>query len=220
MAYHKMLLPEKMAENLTQLIAKGYYLSGDKLPNELQMATELGVSRATLREAFKILESRNVIEVKRGIGTFIATVPGLSQDPLGRAFIDFETDMTDICKQLQSVGEALIQKMSFCDQKTKADIRSKLEGERETSMEMYQCVFIMLDTIAIASQSSFLRRVSLLLWQLLETERYLFMRQDTATIKKIYQYMQEAMRFEDEIACISAYKSLIENLKEDVREGE
>lgn len=216
--YQKMLLPEKMAENLTQLIVKGYYRSGDKLPNELQMSTELGVSRATLREAFKILESRNVIVVKRGIGTFIAEVPGLSQDPLGRSFINLDSDMTDICKTLQSVGETLFQKRAYCDESEKTLIRETLIDDLETPIEMYRCIFKMLDTVAMITQSAFLRRLLLMLWQLLEGERHLFDKQDDNGIHKIYRYIQEAMQLEDDMACITAYKRLIENLKDSVTE--
>jgi len=74
--YQKKLLSEKIAENIELLITNGMYAPGDRLPSEMDFSTELNVSRATLREAFKILESKKIIVVKRGIGTFISDEPG------------------------------------------------------------------------------------------------------------------------------------------------
>lgn len=44
---------------------------GDKLPNEIDFAGELGVSRSTLREAIKILTINGILEIRRGKGTFV-----------------------------------------------------------------------------------------------------------------------------------------------------
>ena len=45
---------------------------GEKLPNELELAQSLGVSRATLREAVRTLTAQGVLEVRRGKGTFVS----------------------------------------------------------------------------------------------------------------------------------------------------
>ncbi len=52
------------------LINKEYKI-GDKLPNENLLSEELSVSRTTLREAIRILVTENILEIKRGKGTFI-----------------------------------------------------------------------------------------------------------------------------------------------------
>jgi GntR family transcriptional repressor for pyruvate dehydrogenase complex len=46
---------------------------GDKLPTEIEFAEQLGVARNSVREAIKMLTSLGVIEVRRGVGTFIST---------------------------------------------------------------------------------------------------------------------------------------------------
>ena len=51
--------------------AEGRFAVGDKLPNENDLAQELGVSRSTLREAVKILTTSGILEIKRGKGTFV-----------------------------------------------------------------------------------------------------------------------------------------------------
>ena len=45
--------------------------AGDKLPNEMELADELGISRVTLREAVRMLCARGVVEIKRGRGTYV-----------------------------------------------------------------------------------------------------------------------------------------------------
>lgn len=44
---------------------------GTKLPAEPQLAQDLGVSRATLREAMRIFESQGMIRRQQGLGTFV-----------------------------------------------------------------------------------------------------------------------------------------------------
>lgn len=66
-------LAQKTAERLYEQIAvEGRPAPGDKLPNEVELASALGVSRATLRESIRILVSRGVLEVRRGRGTFVS----------------------------------------------------------------------------------------------------------------------------------------------------
>ncbi len=44
---------------------------GTKLPPEPQLASELGVSRATLREGMRTFESRGFLRRRQGVGTFV-----------------------------------------------------------------------------------------------------------------------------------------------------
>ena len=44
---------------------------GTKLPSEPQLASELGVSRATLREAMRTFESQGFLRRRQGLGTFV-----------------------------------------------------------------------------------------------------------------------------------------------------
>lgn len=60
---------------------------GSKIPNERSLATELGISRTSVREAVKILQSQGVLVVKRGVGTFVADNPGITKDPFGFSYI-------------------------------------------------------------------------------------------------------------------------------------
>jgi DNA-binding FadR family transcriptional regulator len=57
---------ELIAANLRRRIVIGELKSGELLPNEAVLMQEFGVSRPTLREAFRILESEAIITVLRG----------------------------------------------------------------------------------------------------------------------------------------------------------
>jgi len=99
--YQKTLLSEKVAESIVTAIKNGFYAVGYKMPNEIQLSEELGVSRATLREAIKILISKNILEVRRGIGTFVSQTPGYSVDMAGLNFIDLASQMVDINRTMR-----------------------------------------------------------------------------------------------------------------------
>jgi GntR family transcriptional regulator len=62
----------KIKEHIDNLIAAGNYEPGDKLPSETAFARELDVSRASLREALRVLEKEGKIIKTQGVGTFIA----------------------------------------------------------------------------------------------------------------------------------------------------
>jgi len=57
---------ELVAAQLRRRIVKGELLEGDALPPETVLMEQFGVSRPTLREAFRVLESELLISVRRG----------------------------------------------------------------------------------------------------------------------------------------------------------
>jgi GntR family transcriptional repressor for pyruvate dehydrogenase complex len=58
------IIIEKIREN----ILSGRTKPGDKLANEKEMMGEFGVSKATMREALRVLEAMGLLEIKKGIG--------------------------------------------------------------------------------------------------------------------------------------------------------
>jgi len=59
----------RLQDDLTRLIEKT--TSGEKLPSEPELVKSLGVSRATLREAMRLFESRGMLRRRQGVGTFV-----------------------------------------------------------------------------------------------------------------------------------------------------
>ena len=83
---------EPLVERLERLISTQLE-PGSKLPSEGALALDFGVSRLTVREAFKVLEGRGLLDIGRGrravvrapngsvLGSFLATV--MQKDPKG-----------------------------------------------------------------------------------------------------------------------------------------
>lgn len=61
---------EEVAGQVEELIRQGIYQDGDRLPGERELAERLGVNRATVREALRVLEIMRVVEKKPGEGVF------------------------------------------------------------------------------------------------------------------------------------------------------
>ncbi|MBA4025370.1 MAG: FadR family transcriptional regulator [Gordonia sp.] len=57
---------ELIATQLRRQIVRGEVAPGETLPSEVQLMEQFGVSRPTLREAFRILETESLITVRRG----------------------------------------------------------------------------------------------------------------------------------------------------------
>ena len=60
---------ELVAGTLRRMVVDGQLTEGDFLPNEAELMTHFGVSRPTLREAVRVLESERLVEVRRGSRT-------------------------------------------------------------------------------------------------------------------------------------------------------
>lgn len=70
----KKSLSQQVADDIYHMIVnENSFTPGSQLPNENDLSQQLGVSRATLREAIRTLVSQGILEVYRGKGTFIAS---------------------------------------------------------------------------------------------------------------------------------------------------
>ncbi|MFS0751789.1 GntR family transcriptional regulator [Oceanobacillus sp. 1P07AA] len=65
----------QVIDEIRKEIDNGVYLENEKLPSEYELSKHLGVSRATLREALRILEEDNVVTRRHGVGTFVNPKP-------------------------------------------------------------------------------------------------------------------------------------------------
>ncbi|MDO8772394.1 MAG: FadR/GntR family transcriptional regulator [Burkholderiaceae bacterium] len=64
-------LYRQIADQLRQLIAKGEFVVGNRLPAERDLAKQLGVSRPSVREALIALEVEGWVEVRTGSGIYV-----------------------------------------------------------------------------------------------------------------------------------------------------
>ena len=61
----------QVVNSIKESLQTGELKVGDRLPNEADMANEIGVGRSSLREGIKILAAYGVVEPRQGEGTFI-----------------------------------------------------------------------------------------------------------------------------------------------------
>ena len=59
---------EQVADQLRELIVSGRLAQGERLPTETLLSAEVGVSRATVREALRLLAAQGLIRTARGAG--------------------------------------------------------------------------------------------------------------------------------------------------------
>ncbi len=59
-------MAELIASKLRRRIVRGELVEGDALPSEATLMERFGVSRPTLREAFRVLESEGLVTIRRG----------------------------------------------------------------------------------------------------------------------------------------------------------
>jgi GntR family transcriptional regulator, transcriptional repressor for pyruvate dehydrogenase complex len=65
---------EEIVRQVKQLIAEGKLKSGDRLPPERDLALKFMVSRTSVREALRALQSRGLIEIRAGEGAFVRDI--------------------------------------------------------------------------------------------------------------------------------------------------
>ena len=65
---------EDIVRQVRALIADGHLKSGDRLPPERDLAQRFRVSRTSVREALRSLQSRGLIEIRAGEGAFVRDV--------------------------------------------------------------------------------------------------------------------------------------------------
>ncbi|MFQ5803720.1 MAG: FadR/GntR family transcriptional regulator [Candidatus Methylomirabilales bacterium] len=72
-AIKKTRVYEDIVAQLKDLIAGGKVKPGDQLPSERELSEMFQVSRASVREAIRSLESMGLIQIRQGEGTYIAS---------------------------------------------------------------------------------------------------------------------------------------------------
>lgn len=81
----RMYLADEVVERLAASIGSGAWVAGTRLPSERGFAEQLGVSRIVVREALRSLAERGLVEVRPGVGTFVAALDAaVAVRPLSR----------------------------------------------------------------------------------------------------------------------------------------
>lgn len=70
----KRSLVDQALDQLRLRINQGVWTVGQRLPTEPELATELGISRNTVREAMRVLAFSGLIEIRQGDGSYLRAV--------------------------------------------------------------------------------------------------------------------------------------------------
>ena len=68
-------LYRQIADQLAELVRRGEFKPGDRLPSERDLSQQFNVSRASVREALIALEIDGLVDVRVGLGVFVNAAP-------------------------------------------------------------------------------------------------------------------------------------------------
>lgn len=88
---------EEVVNQVRELIKEGKLKAGDQLPSERELAETFKVSRTSVREALRALETQGLVVSRTGMGNFVADLPIESLiAPLAKLLIEEKDALADI----------------------------------------------------------------------------------------------------------------------------
>lgn len=139
----KKTLSSIVANKIENQIICGNWKIGQQIPPEQELMQRFNVSRITVREAVKTLVSKDILEIRRGCGTFVGAIPGMSDDPLGLRFVTGEDVTLSLFEARQVLEPAICrlaalraedEEIEMLEQLAKDidELDEQLQGERTT----------------------------------------------------------------------------------------
>ena len=120
-AIKKTRIHEDVFHQIHQLIKEGRLRARDQLPSERELAETFKVSRTSVREALRALETQGLIVSRTGAGNFVVDLPVEALvGPLARMLIDEKTALADVF-ELRKLIEPHIAALA-AERATKRDI--------------------------------------------------------------------------------------------------
>lgn len=98
---------EATVDALQDQVATGLWPVGERIPSEAQLTAQLGVSRASLREAVRSLVHAGVLQSKQGYGTYVVSVNGSDVALRRRLASAHVNDVAEVRKGLDVVAAGL-----------------------------------------------------------------------------------------------------------------
>jgi GntR family transcriptional regulator, transcriptional repressor for pyruvate dehydrogenase complex len=124
-----------IAAQIRKQIVMGELAEGDALPSEAEMLKRLGVSRPTLRQAFRILETEHLIAVQRGSrggGTVFRPSPELASRYLSDLLRFRATTLADVLAARVMIEPAAVAQLARRrDEQTVERLRALVHEQHE-----------------------------------------------------------------------------------------
>lgn len=145
---------DAVVRQIETMIVDGILKDGVRLPSEREMAEAMGVSRPKLREALQVLETRKLVTVRHGDGTFVAELTGRAMSPAmlelfarhGEAFFDY---LEYRCEQEAFASRLAAQRATRIDKERLEAIKEDLkrawaeddaEASRDADFDLHSAV--------------------------------------------------------------------------------
>ena len=98
-------LYEQLVERLRAHVGEAKLHAGDRLPPERELASRLGVSRASIKQAILVLEVQGLVEVRHGGGTYLRR-DDLTLEPID-ALLDRKRRLPDVLEAREALEAKL-----------------------------------------------------------------------------------------------------------------
>src|SRR3954468_15260209 len=136
-------LAEEAVLKIKGMIISGRVRSGEKLPNERELSSELGISRNSLREAVRALSVMKILDVRQGDGTYVTSLSpellldgiGLAADLLGDAWVVEAFEVRRLLEPAATAIAAVRAKPEQIDELEQALIAMEAASTSETLSE-------------------------------------------------------------------------------------
>lgn len=111
---------QQVVNNMKEYIISEQISVGQKLPTEKEWCERFAVGRGTVREAFRILEAKGMVEIKPGRGAFVASSKELDRKDVVEWFVKNEVELKDYI-EVRSAVEPLCVRL-VCEKGTDAEL--------------------------------------------------------------------------------------------------
>ncbi|MCK9414657.1 MAG: GntR family transcriptional regulator [Prolixibacteraceae bacterium] len=93
----------QIADSISEKVIGGQYPPGEKIPSVRDLALEMGVNPNTVMRTYTELQTRGIIDNKRGIGFYVTNeAVGIIRDWKRKEF--FEIDLPVVVRQTKMLG--------------------------------------------------------------------------------------------------------------------
>jgi len=208
---------EDIVKQVRDLIERGRLKKGDQLPTERELTETFKVSRATVREAIRTLESMMLVESRQGNGTYVlASSEEALVQPLAAALFHEKDDLMDIFYIRKLIEPSIAQLAA--GNATRDEIREleeilgKQEQDIENGVNSLETDSAFHTILARMAKNRALGRLLLALVDLLEETREEYLQNGVRAKESLqgHQKILAAVRSGD---CAAARQSMVRHLE-------
>ena len=213
---------DEIAEILQRKILEMNLKEGDRLPSHEELAQQLGVSKASLREGLQKLSTMGVIDLRQGLGTIVAT-PQIANylKILSPRLITSGSTLSDLFEARKCIESTTVANAAdMASEKNINDLRDSLSEMEKALQKEDTATFLRKDVefhnlIAKAGKNEVLLEILSVINELLLFHENLTQRMPGG-IEKAYDFHKKIFRAIKEKKCSQA-RILIENHIDEVK---